>query len=202
MNPSRRLALEKLCKGSTCSKRLEYRWSLFELRSNKLSSEGGWHRVITLQDKLRTRPSSPRIVTRPGVLEPNTKYKFVLTAQRLGGFPGYSEYQVTTNIPPAGGICQVSPESGFTLVTEYTFTCVNWTDTDVPLLYEYIYFTKNYDLNVVYKGHKQSKLTKLPAGEKASNFTIDFRVRVADMYGAFTEVKIPVQVRKLFRNRF
>ena len=93
----------------------------------------------------------------------------------------------------------MSPESGVTLITEYFFTCVNWTDTDVPLQYEYIYFTKNYELNVVYKGHKQSKLTKLPAGEKASNFTIDFRVRVADKYGAFTEVKIPVQVKFPFR---
>ena len=49
---------------------------------------------------------------------------------------------------------------------------------------------------MVYKGQQSSKFTKLPVGDKANNLTIDFRVRVADMFGAFIEVKTPVQVRE------
>ena len=119
----------------------------------------------------------------------------MLTAQRRGGHPGYSEYQATTNSPPEGGKCEVTPLSGITLQTIFSFTCSGWEDPDRPLHFEFIYFATKVDvLNVVYKGIKRSQETKLPAGERANNFTLDFRVRVADMCGAYTEVKIPVQV--------
>ena len=85
------------------------------------------------------------------MLTPDTRYKFILTAQRPGGYRGYSEY-------------------------------------------EFIYLSDNDLLNVAYKGAKTSLTTKLPAGERKNNFTIDFRVRVADNLGAYTEVRTPVQV--------
>lgn len=88
----------------------------------------------------------------------------------------------------------MSPSSGVTLATEFTFACANWQDIDLPLHYEFIYFTAHDLLNVVFKGQQSSTYTKLPVGDKANNFSIDFRVRVADMLGAFTEVRIPVQV--------
>lgn len=153
---------------------------------------------MKLEDKIRTRLTSRRLVTHPGVLEPNVRYKFVLTAKRRGGHPGYSEYQATTNSPPAGGKCEVRPLSGITLDTTFTFKCTGWKDPDRPLQYEFIYFTTDDSvLNVVYKGLKSSEETKLPTGEKTNNFTIDFRVRVADIFGSFTEVRIPVQVRRI-----
>lgn len=87
------------------------------------------------------------------------------------------------------------PLSGITLETIFSFTCIGWEDPDRPLQFEFFYLTTEDDiLNVVYKGVKSSKETKLPAGYKANNFTVDFRVRVADMFGAYTELKIPVQV--------
>ena len=88
----------------------------------------------------------------------------------------------------------MTPQSGITLVTEFSFSCVNWQDDDLPMHYEFIYFTNSDLLNVVYKGSQPSQHTKLPLGEREKNFTMDFRVRVADMFGAFTEVKTPVQV--------
>ena len=76
--------------------------------------------------------------------------------------------------------------------------CTDWQDPDLPLQYEYIYFTNNDLLNVVYQGVQRNKKMDLPAGEKENNFTIDFRVRVVDMFGEFTEVTIPVQVGKTY----
>lgn len=161
-------------------------------------NQSHWVPDQKLRDKIRTRLTSPRLVTRPGVLEPNVRYKFVLTAQRRRGHPGYSEYQVTSNNPPAGGRCEVRPLSGITLETAFSFTCSGWKDPDRPLQFEFIYFNTEDDvLNVVYKGIKSSVETKLPAGTKPNNFTIDFRVRVDDVYGAYTEVKIPVQVGRI-----
>ena len=157
-------------------------------------NHSNWIQVGDLQDRIRTRLTSRRLVTHPRVLEPNMLYKFVLTAKLREGNPGYSEYQVTTNSPPIKGKCQASPSSGTTLETTFTFTCSGWEDPDHPLQYEFIYFRGDDAVNLVYKGMKSSKKTELPAGEKTNNFTIDFRVRVADMYGAFTEVRTPVQV--------
>ena len=191
LNPSRRVALEKLCKDSLCGS-LTYHWSLFK---TSVVNQSHWVPDQKLQDKIRTKLTSPRLVTRRGVLEPNVRYKFVLIAQHHGGRSGYSEYQATTNSPPAGGNCEVRPLSGITLKTTFSFTCSGWEDPDSPLQFEFIYFTTEDDvLSVVYKGIKGNQETKLPAGAKTNNFTLDFRVRVADVFGTYTEVKIPVQV--------
>lgn len=158
------------------------------------SNVSEWVEISEIEQLVTTRLSSVTLITFPGVLAPDMQYKFVLTAKPPGGYPGYSEYQVITNSPPAGGHCQVSPGSGVTLTTAFTFTCANWHDIDLPLQYEFIYFTNNDLLNVVYKGQQFSRYTKLPIGEKEKNFTIDFRVRVVDVFGSFIEVETPVQV--------
>ena len=193
MNPSRRIALQGICVGASCGGTLSYKWSLFQDKSN--ASKMQWIEVPEMQQLISTRLSSPTLVTYPRILAPGVLYKFVLTVQRQGRHPGYSEYHVTTNSPPVEGTCDVSPASGVTLTTEFTFTCTDWQDSNLPLHYEFIYFTNNDLLNVVHHGVQTSKQTNLPAGYEANNFILDFRVRVTDMLGTFTEVKIPVQVQ-------
>ena len=192
VNPSRRLALKRLCEELDCGRGLSYQWTLFE---TGVANESRWIQVSDLREKIRTRLTSPRVVTNPGVLKSNMIYKFVLTAKRRGGHAGYSEYQFATYSSPTEGKCDVTPLSGRTLETTFTFACSGWEDPDRPLQYSFIYFTDDDFPNLVHKGMERSKETKLPAGKKINNFTIDFRVRVADMFGAFTEVKTPVQVR-------
>ena len=191
MNPSRRLALERLCEELDCRRGLSYQWTLFEA---DVANESKWIRVSDLQEKIRTRLTSPRVVLNPGVLKSNMIYKFVLTAKRRGGHAGYSEYQFATYSSPTEGKCDVTPLSGRTLETTFTFACSGWAYPDRPLQYSFIYFTDDVFPNVVYKGMDRSMKTTLPAGQQINNFTIDFRVRVADMFGAFTEVRTPVQV--------
>ena len=194
VTPSERMALQGMCTGASCHGNLIFKWTVLKY-VNKSSNSSQWSDILEIQELISTRVSSKSLVTRPGVLTPGTRYKFILTAQQLGGYRGYSEYHVTSNIPAVGGVCSVSPVSGVTLATEFTFTCMNWQDSDLQLQYEYIYLTDNNLLNVAYRGVKTSVTTKLPAGEKKNNFTIDFRVRVTNMLGVFTEVRTPVQVR-------
>ena len=197
LNPSGRMALQGMCTGSSCYGALIFKWTVLK-DFNDSSNSSQWYEISEIQEVISTRVSSKSLVTRPGVLTPGTRYKFILTAQRLRGYRGYSEYHVTSNSPPVGGVCNVSQTSGVALITEFTFTCDNWQDPDLliplQLQYEFIYFTDNL-LNVAYKGVKSSLTTKLPSGEKKNNFTIDFRVRVTDMWGSFAEVRTPVQVR-------
>ena len=191
INPSRRLALERLCQEPDCGRGLSYQWTLFEA---SVANESKWIQVSDLQEKIRTQLTSPRVVTNPGVLKSNMIYKFVLTAKRREGHAGYSEYQFATHSSPTEGKCDVTPLSGRTLETTFTFACSGWVYPDRPLQYSFIYFIDDVFPNVVYKGMERSIKTTLPAGQQIKNFTIDFRVRVADMFGAFTEVRTPVQV--------
>ena len=194
LNPSGRMALQGMCTGASCHGNLIFKWTVLKDLNNS-SNSSQWTEVLEIQELISTRVSAKSLVTKPGVLTPDTRYKFILTAQRPGGYRGYSEYHVTSNSPPVGGVCNVSQTSGVALITEFTFACDNWQDPDPQLQYEFIYLTNNNLPNVAYKGVKTSLTTKLPAGESLSNFTIDFRVRVTNMLGVFTEVKTPVQVR-------
>ena len=194
LNPSGRMALHGRCTSASCRDNLIFKWTVLKDLNNS-SNSSQWTEISEIQELISTRVSSKSLVTKPGVLAPDTRFKFILTAQRPGGYRGYSEYHVTSNSSPVGGVCCVSPTSGVTLITEFTFTCINWQDPDLQLQYEFVYFTNKNLLNVAYKGVKTSVTTKLPAGESKNNFTIDFRVRVINIMGVFTEVRTPVQVR-------
>ena len=193
LNPSGRMALQGMCTGVSCHGNLIFKWTALKDFNNS-SNSSQWSEILEIQELISTRVSSKSLVTRPGVLTPDTRYKFILTAQRPNGYRGYSEYHVTSNSPPVGGVCNVSQTSGVALITEFFFVCDNWQDPDFQLQYEFTYLANNDIQNVAYKGVKTSLTTKLPAGEKENNFTIDFRVRVADILGAYTEVRTPVQV--------
>lgn len=84
----------------------------------------------------------------------------------------------------------MTPLSGRTLETTFTFACNGWEDPDLPLPYSFIYFTGDGFPTVLYKGMESSKKTKLPVGHKIKNFTIDFRVRVT----VVDEVTVEAQV--------
>ncbi|XP_022779915.1 polycystic kidney disease protein 1-like 2 isoform X2 [Stylophora pistillata] len=193
LNPSGIMALQGMCTGASCHGNLIFEWTALKDLNNS-SKSSHWAEISHIQELISTRVSSKSFVTRPEVLTPDTRYKFILTAQRPGGNRGFSEYHVTSNSPPVGGVCNVSQTSGVTLITEFTFACNNWQDPDLQLQYEFIYLIDDNIFNVAYKGVKKSLTTKLPAGGRKNNFTIDFRVRVADILGAYTEVRTPVQV--------
>ena len=187
------MALQGMCTGASCHGNLNFKWTVLKDMNNS-SNSSQLVEISEIQELISTRVSSKSLVIRPGVLTSDIRYRFILTAQRPGGYRGYSEYHVTSNSPPVGGVCNVSQISGVALITEFTFACDNWQDPDLQLQYEFFYLTDNNILNVAYKGVKTSLTTKLPAGESENNFTIDFRVRVADILGAYTEVRSPVQV--------
>ena len=194
LNPSGRMALQGMCTGAPCHGNLIFKWTVLKDLNNS-SDSSQWAEISEIQELIVTRVSSKSLVTRPRVLTPDTRYKFILTAQRPGGYRGFSEYHLTSSSPPVGGVCTVSQTSGVALITEFTFTCMNWQDPDLQLQYEFIYLTNKNVLNVAYKGLKTNVTIKLPAGERKNNFTIDFRVRVTNMMGVFTEVRTPVQVK-------
>jgi len=52
-------------------------------------------------------------------------------------------YSFYKNIPPSNGTCVVSPKSGISLVTNFTFYALNWYTDFPPLMYNIIFQTTN-----------------------------------------------------------
>ena len=52
-------------------------------------------------------------------------------------------YQFEKGKPPFGGNCQVNPQKGFSLATNFTFTFENWKSNLMPLLYKIKFENKN-----------------------------------------------------------
>ena len=53
-----------------------------------------------------------------------------------------SDYRFTTDTPPKGGSCSITPTSGKALVTDFTVSCHGYKDTHLPLDYS-IYQKQN-----------------------------------------------------------
>ena len=111
-----------------------------------------------------------------------------------GRVPGLAEVVFTVNKPPHNGECGVNPSDGTADESVFTFSCSHWTDTDVPLTYEY-YYKNTFGLEVlIYRGPKQTVETKLPIGDIRKNYTLNFFIRIVDTYGAFNSTTVKVQV--------
>ena len=49
-----------------------------------------------------------------------------------------SDITFKTNSAPRLGSCSVTPEMGYAVTTEFTISCKEWEDEDLPLTYEFM----------------------------------------------------------------
>lgn len=119
MNPSSRLKVASKCTSpeQTCQLSLNYQWSL------SLFKKTSWKQIPDLSSKLLTSINSPDIVVKERSLQNGEKYQLTVTASSTGITTGTSSYVFTTNVPPQGGSCDVTPSEGTALKTEFTITC-------------------------------------------------------------------------------
>lgn len=55
-------------------------------------------------------------------------------------YPRMSRFPLTFNAPPKGGKFIVTPKSGTSLSTTFTFMASNWHDNDNPIKYRYLLY--------------------------------------------------------------
>ena len=112
-------------------------------------------------------------------------------------------YILHTNVPPytqgenAG--CFVDPKRGEAIETKFTVQCVNWTDSDLPISYQFSYETQ-FGVVIFHTGRQPNVTTELPMGEQVSNYSLRLRLEIRDSFGDYSAVYITVQVLCSFFN--
>jgi len=104
----------------------------------------------------------------------------------------FKSYDYEKNLPPSGGNCQVSPVTGFSLSTDFTFKFENWKSKSLPLLYKIKYQNNNKILvDISDGGVSENKFSSntLP-------FTEKFILEIIDTQGLSAEISCNVKVKK------
>eukprot|EP00466_Bigelowiella_natans_P020413 jgi/Bigna1/134157/aug1.24_g8865 len=147
---------------------------------------------LSNSSNVRSVVNSSVLVLAPNALTEGVSYIFRASATTQFGLTGSSFVDVVMNLPPSSGLCEVAPSYGIALSTEFSVSCRQWEDEDVPLKYKY-------QSMLVYQSGGESKRsqltdlcdfrlldtinTKLPGGD-SGNVTIT--AIISDSLGATT----------------
>jgi len=186
----------------SCPFLTNYRWSLYvDLRNG---SGHSWKAVENLDNISVTSLTSPSLVIKGGYMVQNQRallrnktYKLQVVAWLDDENCEIESYIFHTNVPPytrdkdAG--CFVDPKQGEAIKTKFTVQCVNWTDSDLPISYQFSYETQ-FGVVVFHKGLQPNVTTELPMGKQESNYSLLLRLEIIDSFGDYSAVYITVQV--------
>jgi len=124
-----------------------------------------------------------------------------------GSMIGTSEISVQVNIGPEGGTFKVTPTEGAAMDTNFVLQCGDWTDTHVPLQYEFraksysqvckpsgVCETTSTPASLGGAQMSKSKENTLPAGDPANNDKMELEVFIIDALGSTTRMDFMVKV--------
>ncbi|XP_022796472.1 polycystic kidney disease protein 1-like 2 [Stylophora pistillata] len=127
----------------------------------------------------------------------NQTYKLIMVAWLDDGNYAEKSYIFHTNVPPYSqsnnAECFVDPTSGEAITTKFRVECVNWTDSDLPLTYQFAYKTQ-FGFVAFHTGWQPNVTTELPIGNKSTNYSLDLRLEILDSLGDYSDVYLAVQV--------
>ena len=179
------------CEGISCSAIKNYSWSLFVRLENGFHKS--WGEINNLYTIALTSLNGPNLIFNGGdsslnrsLLMGNKTYKIHITAWIDGNNFRTDEHIFRTNSPPlrrdSNSGCFMEPRIGNAIETEFKISCVNWSDPDTPLSYQFSYQT-NFGIVVFYTGWQPNVTTELPEGSKASNYSLYLKLQVIDSLG-------------------
>jgi len=181
---------------------VSYNWDLSILEGNpskrkrRAITSPYWRTVENLRNLTYTDLNNKNIAIIPNSFIGGRTYRLTMTAKIYGRRPARAIMELRVNKPPVGGKCTVDIPSGFADNTNFTFHCHGWQDDDVPLTYEHNYRNSYGLMTMMYYGFKDTVTSTLPVGDSENNFTTNVAIRVFDSYRAYTEIVLPIQVRK------
>ncbi|XP_020607936.1 LOW QUALITY PROTEIN: polycystic kidney disease protein 1-like 2 [Orbicella faveolata] len=129
----------------------------------------------------------------PSNLIPNRTYTIFFNNNRSGF---WAQYSVTTDMPPTGGSCVVSPSEGVVIETQFQISCTEWTDEDSPLWYEFFLSHPVHGSMLLFYGWMPDSVGLfLPAGSKDNDFNVDLFVKITDVLGSYRIVPLQAKVK-------
>ena len=187
----------------SCPFLANYRWSLYvDLRNG---SDHSWKEIEKLDSISATSLTGPSLVIKgSGYMLENQTALLRSKTYKIQVFAWLDEenyekesYIFNTNVPPytrdKNVGCFVDPKSGKAIATKFTVQCVNWTDSDLPISYQFSYETQ-FGVVVFHTGRQPNVTTELPMGKQESNYSLYLRLEIIDSFGDYSAVYITVQV--------
>ena len=168
------------------SSQLEYKWSsnIFNFTEEYTKGPlGRYHRIPPLTTKTSENILEVSVNVREG-----NNINIIYTGNK----------QLEINKSPIGGILNISPTTGISMITTFTFIASDWVDVDWPLSYTLFYSIINNSDNTshnIWKLLVQKRADNhlgngvvLPQGNSINSYIIYVKLRVADVYGTYTDI--------------
>jgi hypothetical protein len=132
--------------------------------TTRAACSGGWavlNSEIDLADSALTPPTTTvlagsvgrvvNLVLKPGVLPVRASLTFALQCGAT-----VSQIEVTTNGPPLPGTFTVDPDVGVEITTLFAFQASSWSDTDLPLSYQFGFVSVSTEEAMVLQGRSEA----------------------------------------------
>lgn len=198
----RKLVLRTQCRGISCSALTVYRWSLYIRLDN--GSHQSWSEIEGLDSIALTSLDGPNLVIGGEGISKNQStllgsrtYKIHIIAWLDKENSQSDSYVFHTNQLPSkqgnNSGCFVNPQQGEAITTEFSIECVNWTDTDLPLSYQFSYKT-HFGIVVFHADWQSNATTDLPLGDQTKNYSLTLQLEVTDALGDSSVEFISVEV--------
>jgi hypothetical protein len=127
-------------------------------------------------------------------------YTFTLTGCEVDNNDActFSQLDIRINGPPNSGSVAVSPSSGVSLQTSFSFSAINWLDvsTDYPLQYSFLFQLASTLPTMSIQGYSGNSFVTsiLPAGLSTNQYGISVIALIADVFSCATSSTVSVAV--------
>ncbi|XP_070579640.1 polycystin-1-like [Ptychodera flava] len=199
LNPTSRYGLESYDLDYRRGIILYYQWEMYI----KLTAGGmSFWQKISDNDWLAyagTGKSIANLAVDSGFFQDVTMYRVRVISARNPEFENYglAAVEFVTNERPTVGVCEVIPNNGTALETNFNIFCSNWSDADMPLNYRFAQRLSAGDAwSWMYSGEMpyMEEGTILPQGYASEDFQVFILVRVEDSIGSYSDLQTSVQV--------
>eukprot|EP01038_Epipyxis_sp_PR26KG_P004351 gene4351-6155_t len=104
---------------------------------------------------------------------------------------------ISTNGAPLPGTFVVSPATGVELQTSFRLSALLWVDTELPLMYQFVFLSSSANLPLLIQGKSELTYTTtaLSKGPENVDYAVTCLVNIFDAIGAYTNSTATVHVR-------
>ncbi|XP_058874729.1 polycystin-1-like protein 1 isoform X2 [Acipenser ruthenus] len=137
--------------------------------------------------------SSFFVTFKPFMLQPRMLYMLEVSAKSNHQILGKSQLFFSTNEVPKGMTCQVQPNRGYEISTDFSIFCTSGKE---DLLYQYSFSIGNSSRKLLYEGRDVQYYFNLPAGDPSDGYKVTIYTEISNRFGARTK-PCPVRVTVL-----
>ncbi|XP_028402422.1 sperm receptor for egg jelly-like [Dendronephthya gigantea] len=202
VNPDERVTAKAFCT-TNCYGQLAFKWRLYWFDRVDMTepfdlSELNEVPLETLSNMVTNPVDELELAFKSNTLKPERKYILQLKATRPNKVFGELRYTMLMNNAPKEGECDIQPKTGVAMTTMFNLTCMNWTDPDPPINYEFSYKLKDVKTVFFSATLRTSQILvareNLPIGDPNRNNEIDIYVNIKDRFEGETELHFIVKV--------